>query len=164
MARSARHAITDSPIAAADWNSFGQCIRAPGAVLAAKVTPVAEIATRLTESFGTANGNLSQARATSPVTSAIFYTPLEREPIGHLWRQCAHTCSNFSVTEDAEKSRFVCNLVNERRGFSDAFAKNLGIKRVWVPLNVILPGRTRAASGREAPQIRAVLRSPKAMQ
>ena len=79
-------AITDSSVAAADWNSFGQSIGPPGAALSAKATPVAEIATRVTESFGRTNGYLSQPRATSTATSAIFYTPLEREAIGRLWR------------------------------------------------------------------------------
>jgi len=82
-------AITDSSVAAADWNSFGQSIGPPGAALSAKATPVAEIATRVTESFGRTNGYLSQPRATSTATSAIFYTPLEREAIGRLWRRCA---------------------------------------------------------------------------
>jgi hypothetical protein len=83
-------AITDSSVAAADWNSFGQSIGPPGAALSAKATPVAEIATRVTESFGRTNGYLSQPRATSPATSAIFYTPLEQEAIGRLWRLCVN--------------------------------------------------------------------------
>jgi hypothetical protein len=68
-------------LGAADWNSFRQSIGPPEASLGQKATRVAEIATRVTESFGTANGYLSQARATSPAKSAIFYTPLERAPI-----------------------------------------------------------------------------------
>ena len=88
LARSAQPAITDSSVAAADWNSFGQSIGPPGAALGAKATPAAEIATRVTESFGRTNGYVSQPRATSPATSAIFYTPLEREEIGRLWRLC----------------------------------------------------------------------------
>ena len=75
-------------LSAADWKSFGQSVGPPGASQSAKATPLAEIATRVTESFGTTNGYLSQARATSPATSAIFYTPLEREAIGRLWRLC----------------------------------------------------------------------------
>ena len=78
-------AVTDSPVAAADWNSFRQSIGPPEASLGQKATRIAEIVTRVTESFGTANGYLSQARATSPAESTIFYTPLEREPIGRLW-------------------------------------------------------------------------------
>ena len=88
MARSAQPAITDSSVATADWNSFRQSIGPPGAVLGAKATPVAEIATRVTERFGRTNGYLSPPRATSPATSTIFYTPLEREAIGRLWRLC----------------------------------------------------------------------------
>ena len=82
--------ITDSPVAASGWNSFRHSIAPPRASLGQKATRVAEIVTRVIENFGTANGYLSQPRATSPSTSAIFYTPLEREPIGRLWRFGAH--------------------------------------------------------------------------
>jgi hypothetical protein len=88
LARSARHAITDSPVAAACWNSFEQSTAPPGASLGSTATPVAEIVTRATESFETANGYVNQARAKLPATNAIFYTPSERELIGRLWAVC----------------------------------------------------------------------------
>jgi hypothetical protein len=85
-ARSAQLEITNSPVAAADWNSFEQSFARPRASLGSKATPVEEIVTRATESFGTANLYANRARATSPATNAIFYTPSERELIGRLWR------------------------------------------------------------------------------
>jgi hypothetical protein len=60
--------ITDSPVAASDWNSFRHSIAPPRASLGQKATRVAEIVTRVIENFGTANGYLSQPRATSPST------------------------------------------------------------------------------------------------
>ena len=78
--------MTDSRVAAADRKSFGQSFGLPRATLGRKATPLAEIVTRVSESSGTANRNLDQARAVLPATSAIFYTPLKRELIGRLWR------------------------------------------------------------------------------
>jgi hypothetical protein len=48
-------------LAAADWKSFEQSVGPPGASQSAKATPLAEIATRVTESFGTVNGSVHQA-------------------------------------------------------------------------------------------------------
>jgi hypothetical protein len=44
-------AVTDSPVAAADWNSFRQRIGPPEASLGQKATRVAEIVTRVTEAL-----------------------------------------------------------------------------------------------------------------
>jgi hypothetical protein len=85
-ARSAQLAIADSRVAAENQKSFGQSLGLPRATLGLKATPLAEIVTQVSESYGTANGHLDQARAMLPATSAIFYTPLKRELIGRLWR------------------------------------------------------------------------------
>ena len=73
-------------LSAANWKSFGQCVGPPGASQSAKATPLAEIVTGVTESFGTINGSVHQAGATSAATSAISYIPSKREIIGRLWR------------------------------------------------------------------------------
>ena len=69
----------------ADWNSFRQSAEALGASLVSKATSAAEIVTRATENFGTADGYLKQTKATSPATTAIFYTRSKWELIGRLW-------------------------------------------------------------------------------
>jgi hypothetical protein len=82
----------------ADWKSFEQSVGPPGASKSAKATPLAEIATRVTESFGTVNGSVHQDGATQPATSAIFYTPSKRELIGRLWRFGVNRESSLTIS------------------------------------------------------------------
>ena len=86
MARFAQPTITGSPVAAADWSSFGQSVEALGASVVSKATSAAEIVTRATENFEMTDGYLKQTKATSTATNRIFYTRSNWELIGRLWR------------------------------------------------------------------------------